>query len=110
VRRAAGISPPGYEKERPIFLGRKVETACLNCHSTGLRPDAASLFQARAVECERCHGPGDPAVAAQLAYTYDLGGEHEKAEALYRQALKADPDNLIALTNMGTHLAQLTNR
>jgi Tfp pilus assembly protein PilF len=52
------------------------------------------------------HSPGDPAVAAQLAYTWDFLGDHDTAETLYRQALKADPENLIALTNLGTLLAQ----
>jgi Tfp pilus assembly protein PilF len=52
------------------------------------------------------HAPNDAAVAAQLAYTWDFIGDHETAEALYRQALQADPENLIALTNLGTHLAQ----
>ena len=52
------------------------------------------------------HSPGDPTVAAQLAYTWDLIGDHDTAESLYRQALQADPENLIALTNLGTHLAQ----
>ena len=50
--------------------------------------------------------PTDPDVAAQLAYTYDLAGEPDKAEALYQQALKLDPANLLALTNLGTHLAR----
>ena len=50
--------------------------------------------------------PADAAVAAQLAYTYDLAGEPDRAEALYQQALKLEPDNLLALTNLGTHLAR----
>jgi len=53
--------------------------------------------------------PGDPAVAAQLAYTCDLIGDYQKAESLYREALKADPANLIALSNLGTHLARNGN-
>jgi Flp pilus assembly protein TadD len=52
------------------------------------------------------HSPGDPTLAAQLAYTWDLIGDHATAESLYRQALQADPENLIALTNLGTLLAQ----
>jgi Tfp pilus assembly protein PilF len=52
------------------------------------------------------HSANDAAVAAQLAYTWDFIGDHDSAEALYRQALQADPENLIALTNLGTHLAQ----
>ena len=45
-------------------------------------------------------------MAAQLAYTDDLAGEPDKAESLYQQALKVDPNNLLALTNLGTHLAR----
>ena len=40
----------------------------------------------------------DGAVAAQLGYKYDLGGEADAAGRLYRQALGHDPENLIALT------------
>jgi hypothetical protein len=52
------------------------------------------------------HSPGDATVAAHLAYTWDLIGDHDSAESLYRQALQTDPENLIALTNLGTLLAQ----
>jgi len=48
----------------------------------------------------------DATVDAQLAYTEDLAGEPAKAEALYRKALKVDSENLLALTNLGTHLAR----
>lgn len=50
--------------------------------------------------------PDDATVAAQLAYTEDLAGEPAKAEELYRKALKVDSENLLALTNLGTHLAR----
>jgi Flp pilus assembly protein TadD len=69
--------------------------------------DAASFKEAH----EKLQGAaigasGDAALAAQLAYTDDLAGEPDKAEALYQQALKVDPENLLALTNLGTHLAR----
>ena len=48
----------------------------------------------------------DPSVASPLAFTDDLAGEAEKAEALYRQALAADQNDLLALTNLGIHLAR----
>ena len=48
----------------------------------------------------------DAAAASQLAYTYDMTGEPAKAEPLYESALKADPNNLVALTNFGIHLAR----
>lgn len=70
-------------------------------------PDAASIKKAHdKLLAVWSHSPGDPAVGAQLAYTWDVMGDHDTAETLYRQALKADPENLIALTNLGTHLAQ----
>ncbi len=70
-------------------------------------PDAAHIKQAHdKLLAAWTHSPDDPAIAAQLAYTWDLIGDRDTAEALYRQALKADPENLIALTNLGTHLAQ----
>jgi len=70
-------------------------------------PNAASIKQAHdKLLAAWSHSPGDPAVAAQLAYTWDVIGDRDTAETLYRQALKADPENLIALTNLGTHLAQ----
>ena len=50
---------PGYESETSIFIGRKVEPACLNCHSSGLKPASSGLFDEGAVSCERCHGPGE---------------------------------------------------
>ncbi len=49
---------PGYEKETSVFLGRKVEPACLACHSSGQN------FAEGAVSCERCHGPGESHVQA----------------------------------------------
>jgi len=71
------------------------------------QPDAASIKQAHdKLEAAWSHSAGDPDVAAQLAYTDYLIGDHDTAEDLYRQALKADPGNLIALTNLGTLLAQ----
>jgi hypothetical protein len=72
-----------------------------------LRGDAASIRRAHEkLQAVLSQAPNDAAVAAQLAYTDDLGGDTANAEALYRVALKADPENLIALTNLAAHLAQ----
>ena len=55
---------PGYEKKSSVSLGRKVETACLTCHASGLKLRPSELFQEGAVSCERCHGPGGRHVIA----------------------------------------------
>lgn len=55
---------PGYEKETSIFLGRKVESACLSCHSSGAKSKENELFEEGAISCERCHGPGEAHVNA----------------------------------------------
>lgn len=55
---------PGYEGENGIFIARKVEKSCLACHTSGMKPAAAGLFEEGAVSCERCHGPGDAHVKA----------------------------------------------
>jgi Flp pilus assembly protein TadD len=52
---------PGYETEHSIFLGRKIEQTCLDCHSTGRT--AQEPFAEGAVSCERCHGPGSAHIA-----------------------------------------------
>ena len=55
---------PGYEGETGIFIARKVEKSCLSCHTSGVKPVAAGLFEEGAISCERCHGPGDAHVKA----------------------------------------------
>ena len=50
---------PGYEREKSIFLGRKVETGCLQCHAINLNSGGRELIGEGAVACERCHGPGE---------------------------------------------------
>lgn len=52
---------PGYETEHSIFLGRKIEQSCLDCHASGRA--AQEPFLEGAVSCERCHGPGREHIA-----------------------------------------------
>ena len=61
---------PGFEKEHGIFLGRKIEQPCLDCHASGRAAQAP--FSEGAVGCERCHGPGSAHIAKFTPH-------HEKA-------------------------------
>ncbi len=59
---------PGYETQPSIFLGRKIEQPCLDCHSSKLASGASSVvddppFTEGAVACERCHGPASEHLA-----------------------------------------------
>lgn len=58
---------PGFEQESVIFLGRKIETGCLNCHTSGSGVTTPPIFQEGAVSCERCHGPGEKHLSAVLS-------------------------------------------
>lgn len=65
ARRAWDLSP-GYQRQDRLYLTRPVESACLQCHASGLQPTpgtqngyAASAFQQDGVSCERCHGSGE---------------------------------------------------
>jgi tetratricopeptide (TPR) repeat protein len=52
--------------------------------------------------------PDRPTLAVlqvQLADLFDLRGRYQEAEALYRQVLKEDPDNVMALNNLAWLLA-----
>ena len=56
---------PGYEKDGEINLTRAVESTCLQCHSSRVRPVLGTQnrfgeppFLENGVSCERCHGPG----------------------------------------------------
>jgi predicted CXXCH cytochrome family protein len=60
---------PGYENYPNIFLGRRIEEGCLECHASGVRVLAGGRydpvpFTEGAVGCERCHGPGKAHIAA----------------------------------------------
>ena len=62
-KHAWGASP-GYEEEREVRLSRPVDTNCLACHASRLRPIygtqnryADPPFLDNGVGCERCHGP-----------------------------------------------------
>ncbi len=69
---------PGYEKDSEIRLTRAVETTCLLCHSSRVRPVLGTQnrygdppFLENGVSCERCHGPGsehekDPAKSPMI--------------------------------------------
>ncbi len=56
---------PGYEHDRDINLTRPLETSCLLCHSSQVRPVLRTQnrygdppFLEGGVSCERCHGAG----------------------------------------------------
>jgi tetratricopeptide (TPR) repeat protein len=51
-----------------------------------------------------------PVLALQLADLYDMQSKLDQAEALYRDVLKRDPDNPVALNNLAWHLAQRPGR
>jgi Flp pilus assembly protein TadD len=55
---------PGFNEVS--WPGRVVPTACLQCHSNGVKPVAGQIdrfepgvFDGHAIGCERCHGPGE---------------------------------------------------
>ena len=61
---------PGYQGMRSVDLTRMVETACLQCHATGVQTlegaqnrFAAEPFREGGVGCERCHGDGTKHIA-----------------------------------------------
>lgn len=56
---------PGYEQEQELWLTRPVETSCLLCHASQVRPVLGTQnrygdppFLEGGVGCERCHGAG----------------------------------------------------
>jgi Flp pilus assembly protein TadD len=112
IRRNAIAAPPpsGHSEELVAFWPADAtdrDYALAYADQSWQHPDAASIKQAHdRLQAVWPHSPGDAAVAAQLAYTCDLIGDHDTAEALYLQALRDDPQNLIALTNLGTHRAR----
>jgi Tfp pilus assembly protein PilF len=62
---------PGYENYPNIFLGRRIEEACLECHASGVRVLEGGRYDAvpfaeGAVACERCHGPGQAHIARMM--------------------------------------------
>lgn len=65
---------PGYQKRPTADFTRAVESACLQCHATGLRPVAGSQnkfddppFAEAGISCERCHGPSQRHIALMRA-------------------------------------------
>jgi hypothetical protein len=111
IRRNAAREPQsGHSAELVAFWpadATERDYALAYADQSWQHPDADHVKQAHdKLLAAWTHSPDDPAIAAQLAYTWDLIGDHDTAEALYRQALKADPENLTALSNLGTHLAQ----
>lgn len=107
--RTTKVSVPGAIELRSFWPKEATirEVALAYADEAWRRGDAASARVAhQKLEAAYAIHPGDAAVTAQLAYTYDLGGVPDRAEALYRQALDTDGGNLIALTNLATHLAQ----
>jgi Flp pilus assembly protein TadD len=111
IRRNANSAPtPGHSPELVAFWpadATERDEALAYADQSWQHPTPANIKKAHdKLLTAWSHAPGDPTVAAQLAYTWDLIGDHATAESLYRQALQGDPENLIALTNLGTHLAQ----
>jgi len=111
IRRSADEEPAGRHSRQLTAFWKSSATgrdyALAYADEAWQTGDAASFKEAR----EKLLAvwpdvPGDAAVASQLAYTDDLAGEPDKAEALYQQALKVDPENLLALTNLGIHFAR----
>jgi tetratricopeptide (TPR) repeat protein len=69
---------PGYEVNNSNF-NRPVVAECLFCHANQADHIAGTLneykspiFAGHAIGCQRCHGPGELHVAAQLAGTADV--------------------------------------
>ncbi len=61
---------PGLETVDYPYLTRPVVPGCLQCHASGIQPNAGTLngytaqpFQENGVACERCHGPGSEHIA-----------------------------------------------
>ena len=86
ARKGAWDASPGYENESEVWLTRAVESTCLQCHSSRVRPVLGTQnrfgdppFLENGVSCERCHGPGS---------------EHEKnpASAGMVNPSRLDPD------------------
>jgi tetratricopeptide repeat protein/cytochrome c554/c'-like protein len=58
---------PAYQNDREAPLNLPVNTSCLHCHVSGMRPPLAGsenryaepLLTHVGVSCERCHGPGN---------------------------------------------------
>ncbi len=73
---------PGYETEHSIFLGRKIEQSCLDCHASGQTEQEP--FAEGAVSCERCHGPGSAHIAKFTPH-------HEKAPLGILNPVKLPP-------------------
>ncbi len=65
AQKQAWDASPGYEDHKEVHLTRAVETSCLQCHSSRVRPVLGTQnrfgdppFLENGVACERCHGPG----------------------------------------------------
>ncbi|MGH9659252.1 MAG: tetratricopeptide repeat protein, partial [Bryobacteraceae bacterium] len=48
---------PGYDRPDHAEFGREIGDACLFCHSA--YPSAANRGAPQAIDCQRCHGPGE---------------------------------------------------
>ncbi len=65
-RRGAWDMSPGYQNDPSPEFNRPVTPECLFCHAGRTRPVAGSVnryedppFDAEAITCDRCHGPGE---------------------------------------------------
>jgi tetratricopeptide (TPR) repeat protein len=81
---------------------------------TTLKAGEAKLDQFRRVEEWLKAGlkkkQGSPVLLLQLADLYEMRGDLDKAEEKYREVLKQDKDNAVALNNLAWHLSQRPGR
>ncbi len=67
---ASWKASPGFDGFDYPYLTRPIAPGCLQCHASGIQPDAGTLngyqappFLENGVACERCHGAGGDHVA-----------------------------------------------
>jgi hypothetical protein len=68
------------------------------------------VYEARALELLKravAQRPDDIPALVQLANLYGYGGQEEQAIALYEKAIGADSSQVVAATNLGTHLMKI---
>jgi tetratricopeptide repeat protein/cytochrome c554/c'-like protein len=72
----------------------------------GLAYAAVPGFGDRAIRYLERSRSRDALVLVNLAFLYDQSGREEKAIPLYREALRVDPEQVIAAVNLGSSLAK----
>ena len=86
-----------------------VATACLDALTVNPAPDQAQRIDAWLQDALRKH-PNDLKLQLNQAILRTLQGRFPEAEALYRQALFVEPNNIIALNNLAWLLALKLNK